>query len=109
MKVLPWMFAGAAIAGAIYVLANQTSTPEYATGSDNIEDAAHKTFGWGTKQRATGTGAKLVGKVKEGFGRATGDQDLADEGVVEQVAGSVKDATGQLAHAAAETIHDLNV
>jgi uncharacterized protein YjbJ (UPF0337 family) len=109
MKQLSWILAGGALAAAVYLLINQTSQPEYATGSGTLEDAAHKTFGWGTKQRATGVGANLVGKVKEGFGRATGNQDLADEGVGDQVAGSLKDAAGKVAHAAAETIHDLNV
>ncbi len=108
MKKLSWILAGGALAAAVYLLVNGITAPQNATGSDNVEDAAHKAFGWGSKQRATGLGTNIVGKVKEGFGRATGDQDLADEGVGDQAIGTVKDAAGQLAHAAAETLHDLN-
>jgi uncharacterized protein YjbJ (UPF0337 family) len=46
--------------------------------------------------------------VKEGVGRAVGDPDLADEGVADQAVGTVKNAVGNLAQAAGETIHDLN-
>jgi uncharacterized protein YjbJ (UPF0337 family) len=41
-------------------------------------------------------------------GTATGNDDLAGEGVLDQAAGKVKDAAGQLGHAVGETIHDLN-
>ncbi|SNS25913.1 Uncharacterized conserved protein YjbJ, UPF0337 family [Granulicella rosea] len=108
MKQLPWILAGGALAAAVYLLVNGITAPQYATGADSVEDAAHKTFGWGSKQRATGLGTNVVGKVKEGFGRVTGDQDLADEGVADQAIGTIKDAAGQLAHAAGETLHDLN-
>jgi uncharacterized protein YjbJ (UPF0337 family) len=50
----------------------------------------------------------LVGKLKEGVGRATGDDELAEEGVGEQIVGSVKGAVGEAAHAVGETIHELN-
>jgi uncharacterized protein YjbJ (UPF0337 family) len=46
--------------------------------------------------------------VKEGFGRATGDDDLAGEGLVDQAVGAVKDGAGKAAQAVGETIHDLN-
>ena len=46
--------------------------------------------------------------MKEGFGRATGNPDLADEGVADQIAGSLKNAAGQVAEAAGQTIHELN-
>lgn len=107
MKALPWILAGVGISLATYVLVNQPG-PQYATGSDDIEDAANKTSLWGSKQRLGGTGGGLIGKVKEGFGRATGDEDLAGEGMVDQVTGAVKDTAGKAAHAVGETIHDLN-
>ncbi|MCU1321885.1 MAG: hypothetical protein JWM43_1534 [Acidobacteriaceae bacterium] len=107
MKALPWIIAGVGVGFATYFLLNQPS-PQYATGSDDVEDAANRAWRWGTKQRATGTGTRLVGKLKEGVGRATGNDTLAGEGVVDQVAGAAKDAAGKVAHAVSETVHDLN-
>ena len=108
MKTLSWILAGVGIGVALTYLLNNQPAPRYATGSDDVEDAAGKTFNWGSKQRLTGTGSSVLGKVKEGVGNLTGQEDLADEGVVDQVAGSVKDAAGKVAHAAGQTIHDLN-
>jgi uncharacterized protein YjbJ (UPF0337 family) len=108
MKRTPWILAGIGLGAAItYLLFNQPS-PQCQTVSDTIEDAAGKTFGWGTKQRVSGQGINLAGKIKEGLGRVTGNDHLAREGVVDQFAGKVKDRAGQLAHAAGETIHNLN-
>ena len=109
MKNLPWIAAGIGVGAALtYLLLTNQPSPQYSTGSDNIEDAANRTFGWGTKQRVAGTGANIAGKVKQGLGKITGNQDLADEGAVDELAGKVKDGAGQLAHAVGETIHDLN-
>jgi uncharacterized protein YjbJ (UPF0337 family) len=104
---LPWIIAGASVAAAIYFVFNPPS-PRYATGYESVEDAAGRTAGWGTKQRLSGTGTNVIGKVKEGIGRITGDPDLADEGVGDQAVGAIKDGAGQLASAAAQTLHDLN-
>jgi uncharacterized protein YjbJ (UPF0337 family) len=107
MKALPWIIAAAGLGVAAYVLAN-TPGPEYATGNDDLEDAARRTAGWGSKNRITGSATNLVGKLKEGFGNATGNPDLANQGVADQVAGSVKDVAGAVAQAAGQTIHDFN-
>ncbi len=107
MKALPWIIAAAGLVAAAYVVAN-TPGPEYATGNDDIENAARRTSVWGSKNRISGSGTNLVGKLKEGFGNATGNADLANQGVVDQVAGSVKDAAGAVAQAAGQTIHDFN-
>lgn len=107
MKVLPWIFAGIGIGAFVYLLANQQS-PAYAGGDSDVQDAADKTSAWGTKQRLTGTGSSLLGKAKKGIGKATGDDQLAGEGAVDQVAGTVKDAAGKAAHAVSDTIKDLN-
>jgi uncharacterized protein YjbJ (UPF0337 family) len=107
MKTLPWIIAAVGIGAAAYVLAN-TPGPEYATGNDSIEGAARNTSQWGSKKRMSGTGTRLAGKLKEGFGNVTGNQDLADEGLGDQVAGSVKDAAGAVAQAAGQTLHDFN-
>ena len=107
MKALPWIIAGAGVAAAAYILYN-TPGPEYATGSDTIEGAARNVAQWGSKRRITGKGTNVVGKVKEGFARVTGDADLADEGVGQQIAGGLEDAAGAVAQAAGKTLHEFN-
>jgi uncharacterized protein YjbJ (UPF0337 family) len=107
MKALGWILAGLGVGLVTYIVFNQPG-PQYATGNDDIEDAAGKTSLWGSKQRITGAGTSLVGKLKEGVGQATGDPDLADEGVADQVIGAVKDTAGQAAHAVGATIHEMN-
>lgn len=108
MRVLPWLLAGAAIGAGVAVLVLNDWEPEFDTGYDSVEGAARKTFGWGTRQRAEGKVGSVVGKVKEGVGRFTGDSDLQAEGAVQNVAGKVKDAAGEMGNAVAQTIHDLN-
>jgi len=106
---LAWLLAGSAIGAAIAVLVlNSEGEPEYATGYDGVERAAGKTFGWGVKQRAEGKGRGVVGAVKEGVGRFTGDADLEAEGTVDKAVGKVKDVVGEVGTAAAQTLHDLN-
>lgn len=107
MKGFTWLIAGVGLAIAAYIVLNQPG-PRYATGDDDVEDAAGRTSLWGSKQRLSGTGGRLAGRLKEGLGRATGDDRLAGEGVADQVAGAVKDTAGKVAQAAGETIHDLN-
>ncbi len=107
MKNLPWIIAAIGIGAAAYVVMN-TPGPEYATGNDNVEGAARRTSQWGSKSRLGGTGTSVVGKLKEGVGRVTGNADLANEGVGDQIAGGVKKAAGAVAQAAGQTIHDLN-
>jgi len=107
MKSLPWILAAVGLGVAAYVVIN-TPGPEYATGNDDIETAARKTSAWGSKNRITGTGTNLGGKLKEGLGNLTGNDDLANEGVVDQVAGKIKDAAGSVAQAAGQTIHEFN-
>ncbi len=107
MKSLPWILAAVGLGVAAYVVMN-TPGPEYATGNDSIEDAARRTSAWGSKNRVKGAGIHLGGKLKEGIGNLTGNPDLADEGLVDQVSGSLKDAAGSVAQAAGQTIHELN-
>jgi uncharacterized protein YjbJ (UPF0337 family) len=105
MKGLTWVIAGVGVAIAAYVVLNQPG-PQYATGDGDVEYAADRTALWGSKQRLSGTGGRLAGK--EGFGRATGNDQLAGEGAADQLAGAVKDTAGKVAQAAGQTIHDLN-
>lgn len=108
MKNLSWILAGVGAGAAVaYVMLNQ-SKPQAATGWDSVENAARRTTEWGSKSRLSGAGSKVVGKLKEGFGRVTGDANLADEGVGDQAVGAVKSAVGTVAQAAGDTLHDLN-
>jgi uncharacterized protein YjbJ (UPF0337 family) len=108
MKALPWIAAGIGIGIGVTFLLFSEPEPAYDTGYDSVERAARKTFGWGTQKRAEGKVGSVVGAVKEGLGRFTGDEQMADEGTAQRVVGDVKDAAGKLGHAAAETLHDLN-
>jgi len=109
MKNIPWILAAttAAAAAAAYIVL-KTPGPQYATGSDNIEDAARGTSQWGSRNRIAGSVGNLFGKLKEGVGRATGNSQLADEGANDQLAGSLKNAAGEVAQAAGQTLHDFN-
>ncbi|HEY3980498.1 MAG TPA: CsbD family protein [Streptosporangiaceae bacterium] len=44
------------------------------------------------EDKANNKGEELKGKVKEGVGRATNDQDLEAEGKADQISGNLKDA-----------------
>jgi uncharacterized protein YjbJ (UPF0337 family) len=105
---LVWLLAGGAIGAGIAVLVLNECGAEYETGSDSVEGAARKTFGWGTKQRFEGKAKSFAGRVKEGVGRFTGDSGLEAEGAVQRAAGEVKDTAGEVGNAVAQTIHDLN-
>src|SRR5947209_10000563 len=102
------LLAGGAIGAAVAVVVLNERGPQYDTGYDGVDDAARRTFGWGTKQRAKGKVGSFMGSAKEGFGRFTGDPDLEAEGSLERTAGNVRDAVGEVGNAAAQTIHDLN-
>lgn len=105
MKAFPWIIAGIAFGAAAYYLANAPQ-PRYA--DRDVEDAANESSLWGGKQRVKGTGGTLLGKAKEGFGHATGNDSLEAEGVGDQVVGEVKDAAGKVAGAVGDTLHEWN-
>lgn len=107
MKPLAWVILGAGACIAAYILINQPG-PQYATGDDDVEYAAGRATLWGSKQRVAGAGGNLGGRLKEGFGRVTGDDQLAGEGAADQVVGALKDTAGRVAQAAGQTVHDLN-
>lgn len=106
-KTLPWIMAAVGTGVAAYFWMKQPGM-QHATGSDSVEGAAGQTSFWGSKQRVKGLGASLLGKVKQGLGRATGNDSLAGEGLVDRAGGSVIDALGTTAQAAGKTLHDLN-
>ncbi len=45
-----------------------------------------------TEDKANNKGEQLKGKVKEGVGKAAGNEDLEAEGKADQVSGNLKDA-----------------
>ena len=106
MKRQLWIPLALGIVGTFIFLDRRAS--RYATASDEWENAADRTDLWGSKQRVAGTGRGMVGKVKEGVGRITGDDDLAGEGIVDQAAGAVQDTAGKAANAASDTIREFN-
>lgn len=107
LKTLPLVAVGAGLVAALYILKN-VPQPQYATGSDTLEDAARRTSVWGSKNRLAGKGNSIVGSVKEGVGRVTGNKDLQDQGAVDHIGSAVQQAAGELAQAAGKTLHDLN-
>ena len=107
MKPRGWILLGIGGIVATYVVLNHRLF-NYPAVDDDLETVANRTAGWGSKQRMSGTGRNLLGKMKEGFGRVTGDHDLAEEGVADQVTGAVKDTASRAAHVASDFIHDLN-
>jgi uncharacterized protein YjbJ (UPF0337 family) len=107
MKALTWMIAGVGVGVLAYIVLNQPG-PEYASGDDDVEFGADRAALWGSKQRIYGAGGGVAGKVKEGLGRIIGDDQLAAEGVVDQVAGTVRETAGRAAQAVGQTVHDLN-
>lgn len=107
MKALTWMMAGVGVGVLAYIVLNQPG-PEYASGDDDVEYAADRAALWGSKQRVYGAGRGVTGKVKEGIGRITGNDQLAGEGLADQATGAVRDIAGQAAQAVGQTVHDLN-
>jgi uncharacterized protein YjbJ (UPF0337 family) len=108
MKALPWILAGVGVGAVLTYLILNEPGPQAETGWDSVENAANRTANWGSKTRLSAMGSTVAGKVKEGVGRALGDDDLAGEGALDQAAGAVKSVAGDLAQAAGQTIHDLN-
>jgi uncharacterized protein YjbJ (UPF0337 family) len=108
MKSLPWIVAGVGIGSVLAYLVLHGTSPQAETGWDSVENAANRTADWGGRTRLASLGDSAAGKLKHGLGRVIGDDDLAGEGVLQQAAGAVKNAAGDLAQAAGQTLHDIN-
>ena len=106
MKRQVWIPLALGIAATYFFLERRAA--RYAAEFDELEDAADRADLWGSRQRMAGTGRDLFGKVKEGVGRITGNDDLAGEGMIDQVTGAVQDTAGKVANAASDTIRDFN-
>lgn len=108
MKALPWIVAGVGIGAALIYIITNAPEQQFSTGDPDLDRFANKSDRWGAKQRVQGAGGSLVGKAKEAFGNATGDDDTAASGVADQVTGSVRDVAGKAANAVGGAIRDLN-
>ena len=104
MSKLLWLLGGTTLALAVIAILN---APD-ALPADGVERVAANIGAWGLKQRASGVGGSLAGKVKEFAGNVTGNQDASDEGLFDQATGKARNAAGQAAEALSSTIHDLN-
>ena len=58
--------------------------------------------------RVSGNVDQVVGKVKQNVGETIGNERLANEGVVDQLKGAVKETWGKAKDAAAEISDDMN-
>ena len=106
MNKLAWILGVACLGAAGYILWNEISERNLQP-VDGWDEASARVGAWGTGQRVTGIGSQLGGTLKQGVGRLTEDPDLESEGAVDEVAGKVKDAAGQAAHAVSGAIQDL--
>ena len=59
------------------------------------------------KDQAQGQFDQMKGKVKQGIGKATGDEVLHDEGVGDEVAGNVKEGVGKAKEKVGNALKDL--
>lgn len=105
-KVL-WLLGGATLATAVYLLIMNESVGLTAP-ADGVEGAAARLGAWGAKQRVTGAGGQVFGRVEQGAANLTGNPDLGDQGAFDEAAGVVKNAAGKVAQAAGSTLHNLN-
>jgi uncharacterized protein YjbJ (UPF0337 family) len=107
MNKFMWILGATCLGAAAYVLFSD----QLATGARQgygANDLGSDVGQWGTKQRVKGSGGVLGGKLKQGFGKLTGDDQTESEGYADEVGGRLKDAAGQAAHAVSDTIAELN-
>lgn len=102
---LPWVIAIATAGVAIYIVNKNANMQRAGTG---VDDAASQTGAWGTKQRVKGTGSGLLGQVKQGVGKVTGDKQMQGDGMLDEAAGNIKNAAGKAADAVSDTLHGLD-
>jgi uncharacterized protein YjbJ (UPF0337 family) len=50
---------------------------------------------------------KLKGQVKQGWGKATNDEDTRAEGVADEAAGNVEEGFGKARRKVGEALHDV--
>ena len=99
-----WVLGAASLGVAAYVILNDRAASTRA--ADGLDEFSGRADMWGAKQRVTGTGGVLGGKLEQGFGKLTGDRSTESEGMLDEAAGRVKDTAGQAAHAVSDAIQD---
>ena len=107
MNKFMWILGATCLGVAAYVLLTDVNGAG-TRAADGVDEFGERVGGWGTRNRAAGAGGVLGGKLKQGFGKLTGDDELAGEGYADEAGGRLKDTAGQAAHAVSETISDLN-
>lgn len=107
MNKFAWIVGVTCLGLAGYVLLSDAAASN-APGADDVDEVGERVGQWGTKQRASGVGRQLGGRLKEGAGWATADRGLQGEGAVDELTGKVKNAAGKAAHAVSDEIADLN-
>ena len=94
-----WILGAASLGVAAYVILNDRSASMQA--ADGLDEFSGRADMWGAKQRVTGTGGVLGGKLEQGFGKLTGDRKTQGEGVLDEAAGLSRAAPARDAGAAA--------
>ena len=85
MRPIQWILAGASVGVAITLLLFYEAPMQNEPGEDDVENVANQARAWGTKKRFGGGADLMAGRLKEGIGRVTGDNDLVGEGMLESV------------------------
>lgn len=105
MNKLMWILGLTCLGVTAYVFLSETAN-ERMVPADGLDEFGERAGVWGTGKRVAGTGGVLGGKLKQGFGKVTGDEQLQGEGMIDEGVGRVKDAAGQVAHAVSDAISD---
>ncbi len=90
----------ASLGAAIYLVLNDRFAGQSGVNGESAGS-------WGAKQRMSGTGNQLSGKLKKGVGDLVGDDKLSGSGVADQVTGTLKDVAGKAATAVQGAVDDL--
>jgi uncharacterized protein YjbJ (UPF0337 family) len=94
MNKLGWILGLTCLGVTAYVFLSEASSERVQTagGYDDADEFGER--------------AGNCGKLKQGFGKVTGDNQTEAEGLVDEGVGRVKDAAGQVAHAVSDAIAD---
>lgn len=107
MKVLPWLIATAGLGAAVYLVMKEPVYPDVAA-NDTVDNLAAGASRWGVTQRVSGATRRVAGAAKETLGVAVGNDQVADQGVADQIGGALQNAAGKVAQGAGEVAHELN-
>lgn len=103
MSKFMWILGATCLGVAGYLFFTDSLGTRGQSG-DELDEFGERVGNWGTKNRVTGTGGQLGGKLKQGAGKLTGDDELQSEGMLDEGIGKVKDAAGKAAHAVSDAI-----